>query len=386
MKQPVHFLYLILSDDQGKGHHYPYAASVLNACSGFNWTSSVFVPETYYRAKENKDWYPELKNCRTRKGSRSNLFGQIKKGLLWLMRDFAPLSSSIRKQLKNHWQNKKHSHVIFLEDYGPQELLALFIAVAGLFGTKDLFVILHRYSVSSSPLLRMIYKLLFLMLEKVTKGQMIYVTDSDLLAKSWGLFLKTKCDVLPIPHTFHSNNNNKSLTDKVVVWWPGFPRPEKGLEIIRYLSCIKDVIADQIELIVAKSAHIGHSEGSVNVRVIPDFLEPNEYKNLFDESDIILIPYDQNIYKEATSGIFCEAIVAGRIPLVNSNTWMAYELAKFDLNELIADWQREDIVPWILSLPSNKILRDKLDYLKEYYSVFHTEESFANKFKQIIAL
>ena len=59
---------------------------------------------------------------------------------------------------------------------------------------------------------------------------------------------------------------------------------------------------------------------------------------MFNRYDFVLLPYDKKIYAECNLGIFVEAIVAGKITLVSADTWMAYELNKFKLTELVIDW------------------------------------------------
>lgn len=58
----------------------------------------------------------------------------------------------------------------------------------------------------------------------------------------------------------------------------------------------------------------------------------------------MLIPYDAIAYQERTSGVFTEAVMAGNIPLTTTNTWMARELLKFGLDNLIISWENPESV------------------------------------------
>ena len=80
-----------------------------------------------------------------------------------------------------------------------------------------------------------------------------------------------------------------------------------------------------------------HRDGMQAVS-LPTHLTRTEYLMQLAISDLVLLPYDALAYKERTSGIFIETIVAGKMPAVTRGTWMAGELARYDLSELIVDW------------------------------------------------
>ena len=101
-------------------------------------------------------------------------------------------------------------------------------------------------------------------------------------------------------------------------------------------------------------------------------------------SDIILLPYAPSSYRFRTSGIFVEAITMGKIALTTKNTWMAYELEKYDLKELIIDWDAPTIVQKLEEIYLNKSIREKLKFMTNEYCKFHNIETFAKKLKSLI--
>jgi hypothetical protein len=51
--------------------------------------------------------------------------------------------------------------------------------------------------------------------------------------------------------------------------------------------------------------------------------ESEEYLDVFARADVILIPYDQDNYAARSSGVFAEALAAGKPTVVTRGTWMA---------------------------------------------------------------
>jgi hypothetical protein len=100
---------------------------------------------------------------------------------------------------------------------------------------------------------------------------------------------------------------------------------------------------------------------------------------------MILLPYDPIAYQERTSGIFTEAIIAGKIPLVTPNTWMAYELSKYQLDkDLVIQWDHpEKVLTQLLEIKNNPQIQDKLETMKTAYQNFHTVKQYSQSLQQL---
>ena len=59
-------------------------------------------------------------------------------------------------------------------------------------------------------------------------------------------------------------------------------------------------------------------------------MSENDYFLLLEQADIVLLPYNSKYYHVQTSGIFTEALSAGKIVIVSDNTWMSLQLNKFN--------------------------------------------------------
>lgn len=95
----------------------------------------------------------------------------------------------------------------------------------------------------------------------------------------------------------------------------------------------------------------------------------------------MLIPYDAIAYQERTSGVFTEAVMAGNIPLTTTNTWMARELLKFGLDNLIISWENpESVWQHIEKVFHCQETRCKLKKMQESYRNIHNIHNFAHQF------
>jgi glycosyltransferase involved in cell wall biosynthesis len=62
--------------------------------------------------------------------------------------------------------------------------------------------------------------------------------------------------------------------------------------------------------------------------LIPERLDERDYAELLHATDVVLIPYRREGYVEPTSGVFAEAMAAGKPVVVPEGTWMERELAR----------------------------------------------------------
>ncbi len=92
---------------------------------------------------------------------------------------------------------------------------------------------------------------------------------------------------------------------------------------------------------------------------------------------LILLPYDPIVYQSSTSGIFVEVIIAGKLPLVKEGSWLSHELKKFNLPELIVDWQRPDFFTHAKTLLHSDEIQEKLEQMRKVYLSFTLGIHFA---------
>jgi len=253
----------------------------------------------------------------------------------------------------NHFCKNDCPRIFFLETIPFLDLIAL--TLASLFLKKqDQLILLFRHEMKR--------KLGYLLLAILRKKRVVFCSDSQRLAQKIG------AKVLPILHTDRMNGYVKAPPDSLILWWPGPPREEKGMSIIKSLA---------MKLRGAKLyAHL-HAEG---ISYLPE-LKRADYVEQMIRSHIILLPYDPVAYYARTSGILVEAICAGKIPFVLEGSWLANELREHNLEELIIDFTSfEEIV----RLAKDRKVLEKLEKMQSYYREYHSLENFKKMLAQLI--
>ena len=268
--------------------------------------------------------------------------------------------------------------IFFLESFNGKDLCALVLAALLFARKQDRIWILFRYGKDQLPMNGRLHLFLAKLLRKKLKERFVALTDSDLIRRSFEPHLSMK--VMPIPHT-EVAAPFKKMSTKLTMWWPGVPRPAKGVEEIKRLMLLSS--PGEMELVLAQSVPLP-SEPRLKVRQIPNILSREQYLEQMQEADIVLLPYDPDTYRSGTSGILVEAIIAGKMPLVKQGSWLSYELQRFSLEELIIDWSRKDLMEHILLLHQDQTVQAKLEKMKQEYTQFHSIEGYEAILKKLI--
>ena len=174
----------------------------------------------------------------------------------------------------------------------------------------------------------------------------------------------------------------------VVCWWPGSPSAGKGWDEVRRLVASTAEVAlapwaGQIVIAAAEAAGLVQVHGGCHIIQIADELLHDDYRAALFSCDVVLLPYHPVPYKHRTSGIFVEAVVAGRLPVASADTWLADELRAYHLDELVIDWSCHDLPMEIMRLVRNVQVRRNLEHMTEAYRRYHSPAGLAMIFKQL---
>lgn len=216
------------------------------------------------------------------------------------------------------------------------------------------------------------------------KKRFVPLTDSELLANYYQSWFGKRPAVLPIPHTHFCPSLSFAKNERLVCTWLGPPRPEKGAKEISKLVQIQDPLSSRIQLDISGATLFPSVTNQVELHLRKALLTEEEYFDSLFKSDVVLLPYDPEKYKWRTSGPFVEAIVAGKMPLVKKGSWLAYELERFDLSELIVDWENPDFFTHLLTLFQSSEIREKLKRMQSAYAEWHSQKKFASIFQELL--
>jgi glycosyltransferase involved in cell wall biosynthesis len=189
-----------------------------------------------------------------------------------------------------------------------------------------------------------------------------FYTDTSELAADYAAHSGVSFEVLPIPFRAEliPPAPPRTSTDPVRVLFLGDLRDEKGFtklpSLVRALCTgggVQFVIpgalhAEEQSLPMRTAlADLESHPAEVVARPYRDgFIPAEDYYRLLAAADVVLCPYDAGAYRARSSGVFAEAVAAGKPTVVPAGTWMAREQPPgtggtyTDTNELLTALER----------------------------------------------
>jgi glycosyltransferase involved in cell wall biosynthesis len=364
----------------GEGHVLDYHKSVGQAADLLNWKHSVACVPDFHFHHYPPFWHPCLQGGNLEaEGNGWQKLGRI--GSVFR------LGRSIFRYLKEKVLPQSDRVILFVERFIHLQLLAIFLSLLFLPRQKLTVWLLYRRDIHRSKT-RWIYQVLNHAIARLLPpGGLVLLTDSERLRDVLSPYFQKTVRVLPIPHTeiLHGDRFPRS-TSEIFCWWSGPPREEKGWEIVKSLVETPCKECENICILAAKSSQLRTVAGGVKLQFVENNLIREDYIKWMNTCDIILIPYDSKAYRERTSGIFTECIIAGKIPLVTPDTWMAQELFKYDLQALVLNWEKpREVFGAIAEISKSPEIQSKLTQMQRSYSEFHSLSNYTQNFKSLFA-
>jgi glycosyltransferase involved in cell wall biosynthesis len=199
------------------------------------------------------------------------------------------------------------------------------------------------------------------------RGQRIRLaTDSARLARVLGSLTVLPFEVMPIPldPIVEPKVRAGNAAPRFVTL--GDARDEKGyldiLAAIRLLRASGEL--DGLEFVLQSNDARPSVQAAIDAfaRELPDnvtllhrSLSPAEYAATLAGSDVVLVPYWREIYQARTSGVFLEAVAAGKIVIATRDTWMSDELACHGAGVLVEDRDPASIAAAIREVRRNRL-------------------------------
>jgi hypothetical protein len=360
---------------QGEGHIIPYHQSVGRAVKQLGWEHLVLLPKNapdhLFEQQCACLWDADLE-------APGSFWAKL---LRW--QDVNQLARSIVRFFEQKPEFKQRPKIIFIERFIHLQLLALTLAL-WLMPVENLQVwLFYRRDVHNARTRGLYRGANSIIQYRLGINHVRFLTDSEPLQKALGDYFDETFIVMPIPHTDITKPETLTLTknaEDIIAWWAGSPREEKGWEIMRHLVKEPVNLSQTITLVASQSSRLTAHPQGFNVRLIEDKLSREDYHQWLWFSDFILIPYDSQAYRERTSGVFTECVIAGKIPLVTPQTWMAQSLEKYDLRELILTWDNpQSVGDRLLSIKQDVKIQAKLAKMQRDFQSFHQETSYAQK-------
>ena len=241
------------------------------------------------------------------------------------------------------------------------------------------------------------------MLERIADHYRIFLTtDSAILAEEYRRLTHLPIYVLPIPHTTSAkkkNNSSPRITDVIRMVSLGGMRINKGFDLLAKsieilsknnefhgisfeLQCYQSQLGSEGATSVTLLKRLGLS----NVELIERSLDQDAYMQLLENSDVVLIPYFRDIYHANTSGIFAEALAAGKPVIVTDGTWMSDQLEHYGAGVTFRDQDVDDLSRAICEARDNypRLAAQALER-RAAWLAYHNPDNFVDELLKIVS-
>ena len=177
---------------------------------------------------------------------------------------------------------------------------------------------------------------------------------------------------------------------KLRVIYMGYPHSKWGYQDVfkLYLKLVEELDVGDFEFHIRHQSVHGDAEGE---RVKAEWLKKNkcvvhyegylsvdQYYDVLNNADIVLIPYDPEFYRIATSGVFVEAILADAVVITTAGTWMANELLSSDCGGIYEYGNTDQLAEKLLGVrDSYEGEKTKTEVLANRYRKEYSIETFA---------
>ncbi len=190
--------------------------------------------------------------------------------------------------------------------------------------------------------------------------RVVFVTDSEKLVGPFEKSLGREVHYLPHIVSYEFPEPEPRTAGKpILVFAPGNARREKGftetMAAIRIIngSGSRDELRFMVQChdpdrVCENVLRCGMPSG---VERIDRPLADSEYVERLGRSDVVVLPYHLDLYEQRTSGIFCEARVAGKPVIATENSWAGDRVRREGGGWLVREKDEASLVACLKALP-----------------------------------
>jgi len=135
-----------------------------------------------------------------------------------------------------------------------------------------------------------------------------------------------------------------------------------------------------IKCFVRENANIKENAEIELVRL--PYVSEEDYRLHFNECEVVLLPYSALKYSVGVSMTFVEAIATSKITFVSDGTVMASELRRFELGDLVMDFNNKFSWTLINEIRKDSTIRARLNLMAESYVRKHDTFGYAQSLYQ----
>jgi glycosyltransferase involved in cell wall biosynthesis len=213
-----------------------------------------------------------------------------------------------------------------------------------------------------------------------------FVTDSPILQSKYEAVLQQPVTLLPVVVSRHAVDSCKRPGNPPCFACLGSAREDKGfpevLAAIDSLSASTQPINARFALQSSNPDHRSavaltefRSAPKKHVSLVEHALSEEAYLQLLRDADVLLLPYRPETYRERTSGVFCEALSAGKPVIVSEGSLMARQVSRERTGWLLRDRHPDSIARAIrMALSELDLVAARcVELMERYGKMFHPD-------------
>ena len=193
-----------------------------------------------------------------------------------------------------------------------------------------------------------------------------------------------------------SNDDIEKKSQNKLLTYLGNARSTKGFQYLPYLI---EKIQNELKLgeweaeFQANVMFLRDRESVISVSLMRNLpvkllekeLSLREYESLLKRSSLVLIPYQLLYYYSQTSGVFCEALGAGKPVVVPRGTWMANQLKGKNIGVTFIPGDRVSFTDATIKAMKNisELIFNAEKYRSEWIS-YHNPHNFFKSLMEIV--
>lgn len=277
--------------------------------------------------------------------------------------------------------------IIFAQMLAPRNLTSWLQWLQALPEGHEPVVILHLgYASERFAADRRLPRLLTALEVEGKRDRARFVTDSPILQSRYEAILHQPVTLLPVVVSRHAMASSKRPGNPPCFACLGSAREDKGfpevLAAIDSLSASTQPINARFALQSSNPDHRSatalagfRSAPKKHVSLVDHPLSEEAYLQLLRDADVLLLPYRPETYKERTSGVFCEALSAGKPVIVSEGSLMARQVLRERTGWLLRDSHPESIARVIRrALPElDSVAARCMELMDRYGKMFHPD-------------
>jgi glycosyltransferase involved in cell wall biosynthesis len=327
------------------GHHLNYNSTLATAARSAGWKTSILCRKEYHFNEPEgvdvigifrKDWRSEFAPYFSSNRKALDLLEVISR-----RRFYADLSSGLPAA------RVSSSDIVFAQMLAPrhlegwlnwlEKLPAASAPVLALHLGYDPYRFIHDRGVHRA----------LARVNQRRSSSVRYISDSERLVPQYQEILGSRIDLLPHVVPRGLSGRPRRGSGDVIFMCLGNPRREKGF--IEFASAILRILrgtpsgarfvvqTNDPDSSCRQSVLSLKASGLPGLEIVERRLSEQEYISMLESADVIVLPYHLDKYRDRTSGILCEALVAGKPVLATEDSWMSSELTRAGLGWLVPE-------------------------------------------------